>query len=127
MTKTLICRSALIVAACFGVLPTVSYGFGVPTHRAMNEAATRNPTPDGFQLDDFLRQEPPRPFDQGIATWLKQKKVFEWIREGGEREDDDTPYPSGWDFPWPGRYNRHFHDPLIDPGPPPACSCLPLR
>jgi hypothetical protein len=63
------------------------------TPAVVNEQATRQST-----LDQYLRQV--LGFDEGIEEPLQARDLFEWLREGGVREDDEV------------RFFNHFHDPL---------------
>lgn len=64
-----------------------------PTHQIINEEATRQ-----SGLDQILRDQVR--FVEGIQQSIQGRRVFEWIGEGGIREDDGF------------RYFNHFHDPL---------------
>ncbi len=67
------------------------------THAIVNEQATRQ-----SGLDQSLREQ--LGFPKGIEERFEGRRVFEWLREGGVREDDIE----GLTF----RFLRHFHDPL---------------
>ncbi len=65
------------------------------THRYINEKAVKEISGVNKILRSSLR------FDDGIREIIGEKKVWEWIRDGGKEEDEP---------PW--RCFRHFHDPL---------------
>jgi len=71
------------------------YSFDVPSHRAFSEKAVRS-----SNLDGFLRSE--LNIAGGIDQFFDGRRVFEWVQEGSEREDDS------------GRFCNHFHNPLLD-------------
>jgi hypothetical protein len=77
------------------------------THAIVNEQASRH-----SQLDQFLKAQ--LGFPEGIEEPVRgregERLVFEWIREGGKREDD-VGGPGGL-LLRESRFFRHFHDPL---------------
>jgi hypothetical protein len=86
----------LLPAAVLGILvlvPTEMYSFEVATHRALSEKAVRS-----SNLDEYLRSQLSLP--GGINELFGGMRVFEWVQEGSEREDDG------------GRFFNHFHNPL---------------
>jgi len=81
------------------------------THRAINEVIA-NKTINGFSLNNYLINQ--LGFKEGINEKLsknaEEKRVFEWLGEGGVKEDE----PDGLirTFLNKGRSNNHFHNPL---------------
>jgi hypothetical protein len=72
----------------------------------MNEAAARNSAPNDFQLDNFLRQELPLPFVQGVATVFdiaKAKTVINWIQASIWGQPLKIELQGGKGAPWRGR------------------------
>ncbi|MFQ5989698.1 MAG: hypothetical protein ACE5K9_07270, partial [Candidatus Methylomirabilales bacterium] len=69
------------------------------THAIINEQAARQSRPNKPGLNQILKNE--LGFPQGIEEPLRGREVFEWLREGGIREDSPI-----------CRTTRHFHDPL---------------
>ncbi len=86
-----------ILSSIVGILivlqiPTL-HSFEVPTHRALSDLATRS-----SNLDDFLKSQLLLP--GGINESVAGRRVFEWVQEGSDREDDGF------------RFFNHFHNPL---------------
>ena len=93
-------RPSLVRLAVAGAIvwSLPAQGFNVSTHRLMNETAVTNDS----ALESFLQTKVG--LRGGVEEHLLGQSVARWISEGGEREDDWTPLP--------GRFFRHFHDPL---------------
>ncbi len=86
----------ILPVAALGILVLVwtdIYSFEVPTHRALSEKAVRSSS-----LDEFFRSQLSMP--GGINELFAGRRVFEWVQEGSEREDDGF------------RFFNHFHNPL---------------
>ncbi len=77
------------------------------THAIVNEQASRR-----SQLDQFLKAQLgfPKGIEEPVRGREGERLVFEWIREGGKREDD-VGGPGGL-LLGESRFFRHFHDPL---------------
>jgi hypothetical protein len=83
----------------------------VPTHRVLNIAATGKDTADDYlsTFDRYLRES------LGLANGRNmpleaggQRRIPEqWLAQGGEREDDGSPFSAT------ARFYRHFHNPLL--------------
>ncbi len=79
-----------------------------PTHEIINEEATKRSS-----LDSVLKERLgiPEGIDKTLRGTTEANKVLRWIRRGGTFEDLGATVPpttSG-----PGRFYRHFHDPLL--------------
>ncbi len=83
---------------------TPEHGFALneATHEIVNEQALRN-----SNVPTILREQ--LGMERGIDQQLGDKKIFQWVREGGSREDQGNflNLLSGT-----ARFLRHFHDPL---------------
>ncbi len=88
----------LIVQTVIAVFPLTIYAFEKDTHKAINEYISQNII-QGFSLDQYLMDQ--LGFQKGKDEVFNNKKVFEWLGYGGEKEDE----------PW-YRSLRHFHNPL---------------
>jgi hypothetical protein len=80
----------------------------IETHKTLNERIAQEVIlPSGFSLDKYLKDEL---FQNGLEEILKSqtgsRKLWEWLRDGGEYEDLPT-----WYEPYLRSVN-HFHDPL---------------
>jgi len=86
----------------FNLIGIASYcqAFEVSTHRKLNEAATNSST-----LNDYLRSN--LGFSDGANQIIARHKVIDWIKDGGEFEDQGNFFHTG------GRYYSHFHNPLM--------------
>ena len=88
------------VATCVVMSARLVQAFNGETHKAMNIAATSpGACSADFCFDDFLRND--LALGAGIEERFGGETVWQWIRDGGEHEDD----PDSRSF-------RHFHDPL---------------
>ena len=76
---------------------SLSHAFEVDTPRVNNEIVSRSENQD-FALDVYLRNQ--LGFSQGIKQGLLDTEAIEWIRDGGEFEDNAL------------RFFHHFHNPL---------------
>lgn len=86
----------IVPVAALGILLLVwtdIYSFEVSTHRALSERAVRSSS-----LDEFVRSQLSMP--GGINELFAGRRIFEWVQEGSEREDDSV------------RFFNHFHNPL---------------
>jgi hypothetical protein len=87
----------------FLLLYSYAYSLKVETHEDINEHIARNNTV-GFSLDYYLKNN--LGFINGAEQEVKKgtttQEVFEWLGEGGDREDALL------------RYANHYHDPLDD-------------
>ncbi len=74
------------------------YSFDVATHSAASERAVGS-----SNLDGFLKSELnfPGGINEFLAGTSASMRVFEWVQEGTEREDDGD------------RFCNHFHNPLL--------------
>jgi hypothetical protein len=84
----------------FGVLaanPAVA--LNESTHAIINEQAVRRPAPGQISIDQVFKEQ--LGFLQGIEERFLERRVFEWVREGGAQENSPL-----------CRTARHFHDPL---------------
>ena len=88
----------VITVLLLSLLPSGVSAFTVRTHQQMNRTAAN--TDDDF--DGFLRNQVQLP--GGRDQMFGARSVVDWVVDGGEQED-------GW-TPLPGRFFRHFHDPL---------------
>ena len=85
---------AIILLSIFILLQNSTVGsFEVNTHRTLSTRSV-----DSSNLDNFLKIQLGLP--EGINEVFSGKRVFEWVEEGSEREDDE------------GRFFNHFHNPL---------------
>lgn len=90
---------ALIWFALTSFYASPAVALNEPTHEIVNERAVRHlGSDDPLRVDDFLKRQ------LGLLRELEEsvrgRRVFEWLREGGRREDDGR------------RSLSHFHDPL---------------
>jgi hypothetical protein len=110
-----------ILLACFCRL---SFALNVDTHTALNIKIVEKNIQE-FSLNTYLVEQ--LGFKQGIYEDIKEyfttQKVFKWLGEGGQKEDD----PLGSWFPatlLPLRATNHFHDPVSDEGWGPGKSAI---
>lgn len=79
------------------------------THQALNSAVSNITTPEGFNLDSYLKKN--LGLTQGIEELVSENKTIKnWFREGGKYEDAPP-----WTMPYIRSVN-HFHDPLSNKG-----------
>jgi hypothetical protein len=78
-----------------------------PTHEIINEQAARQSRPDQPGLDQVLKEQ--LEFPGGIEEPVGGLRVFQWLRKGGELEDEGG---FGATLVGDSRFFRHFHDPL---------------
>jgi hypothetical protein len=102
----------IILAAGISILwasQVLSFNRGM--HRDLNERIAQRVI-NNFSLNDYLINQ--LGFAQGVMQILPKDsdkfRVFEWLGEGGDKEDEPEAlyrYPTNT-----ARNNRHFHDPL---------------
>ena len=84
-----------------------SYALNVGTHKAINEYIANNSL-NGFSLDTYLRNN--LGIQGGVTEKFKTSTVWEWLRDGGEYEDEPP-----WNIPYVRSLN-HFHNPITEEG-----------
>jgi hypothetical protein len=76
------------------------------THKYLNQYIATTPI-NSFSLDEYLKNQ--LGIATGVLTPLKSgqdsKRIWDWIRMGGQYEDE----------PGYSRSCNHFHDPLVEP------------
>ncbi len=82
--------------------PQDGFALNEATHEIINEQALRK-----SNVPTILREQ--LGMERGIDQQLGDKKVFQWVREGGSREDQGNLLDL---LLGRARYTRHFHDPL---------------
>ena len=102
----------IILAAGIPILwasQVLSFNRGM--HRDLNQRIAQRVI-NNFSLNDYLVNQ--LGFAQGVTEILAKDsdkfRVFEWLGEGGDKEDEPEGllrYPTNT-----ARNNRHFHDPL---------------
>ncbi len=95
-------RVVLLLVVFYLLSSSISFALEKPTHAEINKFIATN-SMNGFSLDIYLRNQ--LGFVNGIKKEFKStetKKVWEWIRDGGQCEDE----------PAYTRSRNHFHDPL---------------
>lgn len=92
----------ITILGTFAVSADVAVALNETTHAVINEQAARQ-----SQLNPVLIGQ--LGFPQGIEQALAGRQVFEWLREGGIREDDGGLLSL---LTGKARFLRHFHDPL---------------
>ncbi len=111
--KKILCQ--IIIA--FGLI-TSAYALEVETHRSLNEYIAQQEFNEiEFSLKSFLTNQ--LEFKDGVKEIINSKEVFDWLGEGGIKEDKP-------DFPAINfiRSFNHFHDPLTDEGFPSGISSV---
>jgi hypothetical protein len=79
------------------------------THKALNLFIPNITTPEGFNLDSYLKKN--LGLEQGIEEVVSEnKRIKYWLRDGGLYEDVPA-----WYLPYVRSVN-HFHDPLSNKG-----------
>jgi len=102
MKKTLL----VIFVILLGPL-SLSYALETATHEVINEYIARN-TLNGFSLASYIKGN--LEFQKGVEEIISDKKVWEWVSEGGKYEDvppDSAPFI---------RSVNHFHNPISNKG-----------
>ena len=84
-----------------------SYALNIGTHKAINEYIANNSL-NGFSLDTYLRNN--LGIQGGVTEKFKISTVWEWLRDGGEYEDEPP-----WNIPYIRSLN-HFHNPITEEG-----------
>jgi hypothetical protein len=97
MRKLIRLLNCAIVTVVCCVYSLNSHALMEPTHASVNRHIANN-TVMGFSLNQYLLQE--LKWNSGIETDLGEKKVWEWLEEGGKLEDSPIL-----------RSFNHFHDP----------------
>ncbi|MEW6053484.1 MAG: hypothetical protein AB1552_06815 [Nitrospirota bacterium] len=87
-------RKIIILIVLLG-LSMKAYALEKPTHEALNEKVAAL-----SGVNDYLRQQVG--FPKGLGTSIDNKKVIEWLKRGGKKEDE----------PMYTRSFNHFHNPL---------------
>ncbi len=79
-----------------------SWAYKGDTHKAINQyISDKNSTLNGFSLHTYLQTQ--LGIQKGVETSFNNKQIFEWIRDGGDSEDNS----------W--RFLNHFYNPLTRP------------
>jgi hypothetical protein len=79
------------------------------THKALNLVIPNITTPEGFNLDSYLKKN--LGLEQGIEEVISEnKRIKYWLRDGGKYEDVPVWYLSYV------RSVNHFHDPISNKG-----------
>ncbi|MEN6318231.1 MAG: hypothetical protein ABFD82_05700 [Syntrophaceae bacterium] len=89
------------------IVATSLYALNVETHRSINEHITKNMF-NGFSLNDYIKEQ--LGMQKGYDEKILNKKVLNWISDGGEYEDKP-----GWCVPY-WRSRNHFHNPMNKSG-----------
>lgn len=100
--------SVLIVAFVLATSLSMD-ALNVPTHRLVNRAAAGDGTPDDY-VDVFVRylsESLALRMDPDAPSIVNARGALESLAEGGEREDDGSPFSAT------ARFYRHFHNPLL--------------
>lgn len=87
---------------------TVAVALNERTHEIVNEQAAKQ-----SGLNQILNDQLgfPKGVEEPVRGREGERLVFQWIREGGKREDDQGG-PGGFILR-ESRFFRHFHDPLF--------------
>ncbi len=88
---------SVIILVCLITYTESCFALHPETHAALNEYIAK-----GTILDDYLKNQ--LGMQNGIGSDINQKKIWEFFREGGAKEDSGT------------RCFNHFHNPLTNKG-----------
>jgi hypothetical protein len=88
---------AFLITIMLFVFPPHAIALETVTHSAINKQIAQ-----GQYFDEYLKKQLGMP--DGKDTFFNYKKVFDWISDGGAREDAG------------GRSVNHFHNPLTNRG-----------
>lgn len=92
-----------ISAILSGVFPQFTQAYEVDTHSRFQTAIAQDTT--RFNLDKYLKEK--LNLSSGVTTTFKGNSVYEWMAEGGEKEDGYSMFG-----PINIRPTNHFHNPL---------------
>jgi hypothetical protein len=85
--------SAILMVTVLPAYGSIVHAYKVDTHRRLNESAAEASSASVYLTGDLG-------FERGLDERFNEKTVLDWIRLGGEFEDNGL------------RFLRHFHNPL---------------
>src|SRR3989304_2657374 len=97
--KKIACSIAILWVVLLFSSPT-TFCLEKPTHKAINEKIALGSF-NGFTLDTYLKNN--LGFIDGTIEEVNGQKIFEWLKLGGQYEDE----------PFYTRSFNHFHNPLL--------------